>query len=441
MRILITSLMCMAAIAHAQDSGKAQPSDPDAALKLRGDRLPPIKYKDMTPAQKAMADRALAGRGAIGDFNVVLRSPELADATRISRANTSLSAKQSELAILINARYWTSQFEWMVHHRAAVQAGLSEETIGSIAEGRRPAALKPDEEPIYDFLRELMTTHQVSDAAFAAAKDKLGEKGIVDLFGLVGSYQVASLMMNADRYPMQNAEQKPELKPLASPLPVIGAGFATTPGAGTPGAGAKISTAGKYKLELRGDRFKAPGYDEMTPGQKAVTDKILSGEIKGGTGGPLNVLLRGPDVAEGVARYSDYIRFHSTVPVRLNELAALLTTRYWTAQFPFVVHHRAAAQAGLNEALIAAIAEGKRPNPMQKDEEIVYNFVTGVLKTTQISDANFTAAKELLGERNLVELLGVVGYYQIVSMVVNTDRYPLAEGQKAELKPLANPLP
>jgi 4-carboxymuconolactone decarboxylase len=447
MRILIAGLICTMAIASPQDTArlaapsKPKPSDPDAALNMRGDRLPPIKYKDMTPAQKAMADRAIAGRGAIGDFSVILRSPELADAMRISRANTSLSAKQSELAILINARYWTSQFEWMVHHRAAVQAGLSEETIGAIAEGRRPAALKPDEETIYSFLQELITTHQVSNAAFAAAKDKLGEKGIVDLFGLVGFYQVASLMMNTDRYPMPNADQKPELKELAKPVPVVGAGFATAPETGTSAPGTKTSIVGKYKLELRGDRFRALSYEEMTPGQKAVTDKILAGEIQGGTGGPLNVLLRGPDVAEGVARYSDYIRFHSTLPIRLNELAALITIRYWGAQFPFSVHHRAATQAGLNDATIAAIADGKRPASLEKDEEIVYNFVAEVLKTAQISDGNFTAAKELLGERNLVELLGVVGYYQIVSMVVNTDRYPLPEGSKAELRPLASPLP
>lgn len=434
----LCALICVAGIAGAQAT-KSKPSDPDQALNMRGDRLPPIKYKDMTPAQKIMADRAIAGRGAIGDFSVILRSPELADAMRISRAKTALPAKQSELAILVNGRYWTSQFEWSVHHRAAVQAGLSEDTIGAIAEGRRPTALKPDEEPIYNFLRELMTTHQVSDAAFSAAKDKLGEKGIADLFGLVGFYQVASLMMNTDRYPMANPDQKVELKPLAQPLPVVGAGFATVPAAGT--SSSKTSIVGKNKLDLRGDRFPGLSYDEMTAEQKSVADKILSGAIQGGSGGPLNTLLRSPDVAEGVARYGEYLRFHSTLPIKLNELAALITTRYWTAQFPFSAHHRAGTQAGLSAAIITAIAEGRRPAGMQKDEEIVYNFVSGALKTTQISDENFAAAKELLGERNMVELLGVIGYYQIVSMAVNTDRYPLPEGQKPELKPLANPLP
>ena len=84
---------------------------------MRGDRFPPLQYRDMTPAQKTMADRALAGRGAIGDFNIVLRSPELAAVLR-SAPRTAISTKQSELAILISARYWTTQFEWAVHHRA-----------------------------------------------------------------------------------------------------------------------------------------------------------------------------------------------------------------------------------------------------------------------------------------------------------------------------------
>ena len=163
MKVLLISALCLAGLALGQENAKS--TDPDKALNMRGDRLPPLKYKDMTPAQKAMADRAIAGRGAIGDFSVLMRSPELADASRIPRDKSSLSAKQNELAILINARYWTSQFEWMVHHRAAVQAGLSEETVAAIAEGRRPGALKPDEEPIYNFLRELLTTKDMQQVS------------------------------------------------------------------------------------------------------------------------------------------------------------------------------------------------------------------------------------------------------------------------------------
>ena len=191
---------------------------------------------------------------------------------------------------------------------------------------------------------------------------------------------------------------------------------------------------------LRGGRFKPLSYAEMTPEQKTMTDDVLRGE-RGSMNGPYNVLLRSPEMGDLAQKYGAYLRFHSSVPKKLNEFAILITAKHWNSQYEWYAHHKYGLQAGLSPALIATLAAGKRPSPMEADEEIVYNFVTGVLKTTQISDANFTAAKELLGERNLVELLGVVGYYQIVSMVVNTDRYPLAEGQKAELKPLANPLP
>ncbi len=92
-------------------------------------------------------------------------------------------------------------------------------------------------------------------------------------------------------------------------------------------------------------------------------------------------------------RYGEYVRFHSTLPSRLTELTTLILSRYWTCQFPFSVHHKAATQAGLSESIVAAIAGGKRPAGMEKDEGIPESQ-DQLLKTTQISDANFTAAKE-----------------------------------------------
>jgi 4-carboxymuconolactone decarboxylase len=180
----------------------------------------------------------------------------------------------------------------------------------------------------------------------------------------------------------------------------------------------------------------------MTLEQKKMADLVMSGKIQGGTGGPFNVLLRSPALGEAVVRYGEYVRFRSPLPAKLNELAALITTRYWTAQFPWYAHHRAAVQAGLNEAIISAIAEGRRPttsppNGMQPDEEAVYNLCTELLKTSEVSDATFRAAKDKLGEAGIVELLGIVGYYGSVSMLVNTDRYPLPDGVAPELKPLS----
>jgi 4-carboxymuconolactone decarboxylase len=425
-RIQLCLVLMIVLTANAQDKLR---------LDLRGDRFPGLAYEVLTPAQKVIADRALAGRGGIGIFNITLRSPELSDAMRGitgSRTEPVLSAKQNELAILLTTRFWTTQYAWSVHHRAATQAGLSEETISAIRDARRPATLQPDEVPVYNFVTELLNTKHVGDGAFQEAKEKLGEKRIVDLIGLVGFYQTVSLMMNVDRYPLGNT-QKPELQLVARPLPV-GPGIAPNVSNAAP---PQPKTAGS----LRGDRFKALSTGEMTPRQKTVMDLVDSGKLEGGIDGPLNVLLRSPELGEAILRYGAYVRFHVPLSAKLTELAALITLRNWTAQFPWYTHRRAAARVGVSEAVIQAIAEGKRPAGLRPDEQAVYNFCAELLRTTQMSDATFNAAKQQIGERGIVDIMGAMGYYQTVAMLLNTDRYPLPAGVAPELKPLADPIP
>ena len=130
------------------------------------------------------------------------------------------------------------------------------------------------------------------------------------------------------------------------------------------------------------------------------------------------------------------MRFHSSLPRKLNEMAIIITARHWTAQYEWNAHRAAAAQAGLNEAIIKSIAAGKRPESMNSDETVIYNFATELLNTHQVSDANFKAAKDKFGEHGVVDLISVMGYYQLVSMLLNVDRYPLPAGAKPELQPL-----
>jgi 4-carboxymuconolactone decarboxylase len=188
-----------------------------------------------------------------------------------------------------------------------------------------------------------------------------------------------------------------------------------------------------HDLHLRGGRFAPLTYDTMTPEQKALVTSILSGP-RTSLDGPFNVLLRSPEMGDLAQKFGAQMRFHSSIPPRLNEFAILITARFWTAQFEWQAHHKNALAAGLNPAVIEALAAGKRPAPMQADEEVVYNFCTEVLNTRQASDAAFQAVKEKFGERGVVDLMGVVGYYQFVSMLLNVDRYPLADGAQPELK-------
>ena len=188
-------------------------------------------------------------------------------------------------------------------------------------------------------------------------------------------------------------------------------------------------------LHLRGNRFKPLTFGELTPEQKTLVDHLLSGE-RGTLNGPFNVLLRSPEMGDLGQQFGASTRFNSSVPRKLNELAIIMTARYWTSQYEWQAHHRAALQAGLSPAIADAIAQGKRPVAMQKDEEVVYNFCSEMLATKQVSDATFKAAKDALGERGVVDLIGVMGWYHTVSMLLNTDRYPMPAGVQPELKPL-----
>lgn len=188
-------------------------------------------------------------------------------------------------------------------------------------------------------------------------------------------------------------------------------------------------------LHLRGDRFKPLTYDQLTPEQKTMADHLLSGE-RGGMNGPFNVTLRSPEVGDAAQKLGALLRFHTTLPNRLNELAILMTARFWDAQYEWSAHKRAALKAGLSPAIIDAVATGKRPAPMQPDEEAIYNFGHELLETRQVSDASFKTVVDKFGERGAVDLTGVIGYYCFVSMMLDIDRYPLPEGEKPELKPL-----
>ena len=188
-------------------------------------------------------------------------------------------------------------------------------------------------------------------------------------------------------------------------------------------------------VRMVGDRFKPLTYAEMTAAQKKMFEGLISGERRGASG-PFNVLLRSPDMGDLAQQFGASMRYHSSIPPKLNELAIIITARHWTSQYEWYAHRRAAQTAGLSQSIIDAVAAGTRPAAMAADEAAVYDFCTELLTTKQVSDATFNAARDRFGERGVVDLIGVTGYYQLVSMLLNVDRHPLPEGVAAELKPL-----
>jgi 4-carboxymuconolactone decarboxylase len=188
-------------------------------------------------------------------------------------------------------------------------------------------------------------------------------------------------------------------------------------------------------LGLVGDRFAPLTWEQMTPEQKTMTEHVLAGQRRS-MGGPFNILLRSPEMGDLAQQFGASMRFLTSMPVKLRELAIIVTSRYWTSQFEWQAHSAAARQAGLSDATIRAIAEGRKPESLQPDEAVVYNFATELLTKKQVSDSTFAAARQLLGERGVVDLTALMGYYQMVAMMLNVDRYPLADGETPPLKPL-----
>lgn len=182
-----------------------------------------------------------------------------------------------------------------------------------------------------------------------------------------------------------------------------------------------------------GRRFKQLTEATMTARQRESYQAIVSGPRKGARG-PFNALLRSPDVADRIQKVGEYIRFQSSIPPALNEMAILITGRFWGAQYEFWAHSRLARAAGLSDAIIDAIAEARRPESMTDDERIVYDFCSELFRDKSVSDASFGAAAARFGEQGVIDLIAASGYYSIVSMVLNVDRHPLPAGEKPPLR-------
>jgi len=184
-----------------------------------------------------------------------------------------------------------------------------------------------------------------------------------------------------------------------------------------------------------GRRFKLLTEAEMTPRQRQTYQAIVSGPRKGALG-PFNALLRSPDAADRVQKVGEYVRFHSVIPAPLNEMAILIAGRSWNAQFEFWAHSRLGKEAGLDAAIIDAIAQGRRPTTMSDDERIVYDFCSELFRDKEVSDPTFEAVVDRFGEQGVIDLIVAGGYYSTVSMILNVDRYPLPVGETPPLKPL-----
>ena len=205
---------------------------------------------------------------------------------------------------------------------------------------------------------------------------------------------------------------------------------------GTVGAliGAAVVAAAAPELNLRGGQFKPPTYAELSPDQKAFVDREIAAGRTPGPGGPFNIYLRSPEMSDLSRPLTDYLRFKSPMPRKLKEIATMLTARFWGGQYVWYSHRQRALDAGLSPAFITAMAAGERPANMTAEEAAVYDFTTELLSTRQVSDANFKNMVDHFGERGVVETVGTMGHFHMLTMLFVVDKYPVPAGAPDEIK-------
>lgn len=184
---------------------------------LAQDRFPEIPVARMTLEQKAIVDAIASSprRSAAGPFNAWLRSPALVDRLQqvgqYVRFQSSLPPRLSEFVILVTSRRWNSKFEWDTHYPLALEAGTSVVPLGDLAAGRPPSGMDADEALVYAVLSELRETTQVSDATYAKAVAKFGERGIVDMITATGYYDIVCMTLNVAQVPAPAISHGPPL--------------------------------------------------------------------------------------------------------------------------------------------------------------------------------------------------------------------------------------
>ncbi len=171
------------------------------------------------------------------------------------------------------------------------------------------------------------------------------------------------------------------------------------------------------------DRLPPIPTDEWTAEQRACAEEIIAGP-RGAVISPFVPMLRSPEFCTHAQRLGEYLRYRSAIGLRLSELAILVTAKHWQQQVEWSIHAPIAMKAGIAPAVVDAIAAGQEPPLAAEDERVVYAFSRQSLQDRQVDDVTWARAQALFGEHGVVDLMGVVGYYTMLSVVMNGAHTP-----------------
>jgi len=182
-------------------------------------------------------------------------------------------------------------------------------------------------------------------------------------------------------------------------------------------------------------RLPALDLHSLTGEQQALVEAIKAGP-RGRfiMEGPFAVYLHAPAYGELAQQLGAHLRFRTGLPPRLSEVAILCTGQYWKAQYEWMAHAAIAEKQGVKPATIRDIQAGRVPKSAPADEKAVYGLVKELYATRRVSDATYRRVHKLIGDAGMVELVGILGHYVMVSMTLNVFRMPLPAGKPAPFR-------
>lgn len=187
-------------------------------------------------------------------------------------------------------------------------------------------------------------------------------------------------------------------------------------------------------VSAREPRFPQLTMEQLNEAQRPLGEEIMKISSTG-IGGPYNPMLRSPVLAQRLFDLFHYLRWETSVPLRLNEFAILIIGRQWRSQVEWFAHAPIATKAGLSPAIIAELKANKRPSNMAEDEALVYDFVTELTTTKKVSDETFARAKKLFNDQQIVDLTAVAGNYVMVAMLLAMAEQTVPAGREEPFKP------
>jgi len=184
-------------------------------------------------------------------------------------------------------------------------------------------------------------------------------------------------------------------------------------------------------------RFSPLRLDQLTPEQQQMAVHLMTpprnSELNGG---PCNAYARSPGLGLLLLQVSDYVRFNSSLPPRLSEFAIMIAARQWSQPYEWRAHYPLAIKGGLDRQILVDLGAGSRPQGMKEDETALYDFCTELYRDKNVNDATFKAALAKFGERGIMDLIGIIGYYDIASMALIVQQATAKPVEEAPLVPL-----